>query len=124
MGGINLRSRRKKNIYPKATIIVLLVIALILARATWNVFIKNRETKENLVETVEYLDDLKKRGANIEEEIQDLSTERGIDREIREKFRVVKEGEGMIMLIDSPESYTASSTNEDKSLWSRVMDLF
>jgi cell division protein FtsB len=124
MHGINLKGRKKRNIYPRITITVLIILALILFKATWNVFTKNIETKENLTETKEDLHDLEKRQDDLEKEIKSLNTERGIDREIRTKFRVTKEGEGMIMLIDSPLKSATTSSDENKSLWSRIRDLF
>jgi cell division protein FtsB len=124
MNRIHLRSRRKKDIYSKALIILLLIAVLILAKATWNVFVKNKDTRENLAETESKLEDLRGREANLKAEIDALNTERGVDREIRSKFRVAKEGEGMIMLIDSPKSSATTSPSEEKGLWSRILDLF
>ena len=57
-------------------------------------------------------------------EIERLSTERGVDEEIRTKFRVVKEGEGMIVLVDSPDVSSTSSQNNAKSFWSKILDWF
>jgi len=123
MDSRNLR-RRSRNIYPKITIAVLLVVTLILTKAAWNVFLKNNETRENLNETKSELSDLKKREVDLESEISRLNTEKGIDEEIRTKFRVVKEGEEMIMIIDSPEVSSTSRAVEKESLWSKVMKLF
>ena len=124
MPDINLRSRRKNSFYTKLVIVSLIILILILAKATWSVFNKDRGTKENLTETEEDLSALQARGNSLEEEIRSLNTEKGVDEEIRTKFRVVKGDEGMIMLIDSPEGSTTTSSFEEKGLWSRIMDLF
>ena len=124
MREINLRGRKKRNIYPRATIIVLTIIVLLLARATWNVFVKNKTTGGNLNEAIEDLESLKNREVELKTEIERLSTERGVDEEIRTKFRVVKEGEGMIVLVDSPDVSSTSSQNNAKSFWSKILDWF
>ena len=124
MREINLRGRKKRNIYPRATISVLTIIVLLLARATWNVFVKNKTTGGNLNEAIEDLESLKNREVELKTEIERLSTERGVDEEIRTKFRVVKEGEGMIVLVDSPDVSSTSSQNNAKSFWSKILDWF
>ncbi|HJN62682.1 MAG TPA: septum formation initiator family protein [Candidatus Paceibacterota bacterium] len=124
MEDINFRSRKKKNTYPKMTILILFVIFLIFARATWGVYTKNMDTKENLIETQKDLENLENRKTDLENEISSLSTEKGVDAEIRSKFRVVKGGEKMILLIDSPDVASTTEVNNISNFWSEVLDLF
>lgn len=123
MEEINLRRRKKNNFYPKILIIVFSLILIVLIKATWNVFMKNIETKENLEETEDEYLSLKDRAENLESEIESLSSEKGIEKEIRSKFRVVKEDEGMILLIDPPKASSTDESLENKSLLSKFLDL-
>jgi cell division protein FtsB len=124
MHEINLRSRKKRNIYPRITIFVLFVVFLILIKATWGVFVKNKETRNNLKEVREDFEELKAREVDLRKEIETLGTEKGVDAEVRSKFMVAKEGEGMIVLVDSPEATSTLGVEKSKSFWSRVWGWF
>lgn len=50
-----------------------------------------------------------------------LSTERGIEEEIREKFSVTKPGERVIVLVDDPETNTAAEP-EKRPWWREFID--
>ena len=89
-----------------------------------NVFLKEKNTRESLSETQKDFDNLEREKTELEGDINNLSTARGIDEEIRNKFRVTKDGEGMIVLIDSPEISTTTEEENQKSFWSRLLNLF
>jgi len=121
MDDINLRKRRKKRgAYLKLVIVVLLVFFLILIKASSNVYNKNVRAKENLEEIQKKFEDLKSREKNLSMEIEVLNTERGVDEEIRSKFRVAKEGEKIIFLINPPETSNNSEFDTEISFWSKV----
>jgi len=124
MDGIYLKGKKKNSLYPKILIFGLVVLVILLSRASWNVFLKEKNTKESLVETQEDFQNLEREKNELEGDINNLSTARGVDEEIRNKFRVTKDGEGMIMLIDSPEISTTTTEENKESFWSRLFDFF
>jgi len=124
MDGIYLKGKKKNSLYSKILILGLTILVIFLSRASWNVFLKEKNTRENLLETQENFQKLEREKNELEGDINNLSTARGIDEEIRNKFRVTKDGEGMIMLIDSPEISTTTKEENKKSFWSRLFDFF
>ena len=124
MDRIYLRGKKKNSLYPKILILILIILVIVLSRATWNVFLKEKNTRESLSETQKDFDNLEREKTELEGDINNLSTARGIDEEIRNKFRVTKDGEGMIVLIDSPEISTTTEEENQKSFWSRLLNLF
>ena len=56
------------------------------------------------------------------EEIARLDTERGVEEEVRNKFEVSKEGEGVIVLLDKKEEEV--KIDKKKGLFWWIVDLF
>lgn len=61
---------------------------------------KERETakKKNMI--LANIENLRKRENTLNNEIEKLKTEEGIEETIREKYQVVKEGEKMVVIVD------------------------
>jgi len=120
MEELELKVKRGGGAYKKVIILALIFLLFILGRGTLNMFEKNKEAKKNLEDTQKNLEVLVDRKENLEKEISRLSTERGIDDEIRTKFQVTKEGEKMIVLVNSPESTTTEVVEEKESFWQMI----
>jgi len=76
-----------------------------------------RAKKERLIE----------RKAELEERVSDLQTDKGVTKEIREKFDVVAEGEQVVVLVDSDASTTTPETKEEnivQRMWAAIVGFF
>jgi cell division protein FtsB len=62
--------------------------------------------------------------AKLQENIDALSTDRGKESEIRDRYRVVKEGEQMILIVDNGQKVTDSPEQVHVQKKSHIMDLF
>ena len=52
-----------------------------------------------------------------------MNTERGLEEELRQKFDVGRAGEGLVVLIDPPESVEQKEILE-KTLWQKIVGFF
>src|SRR3989338_2732919 len=77
------KNRLKTLVYSKVGIVALGILLLIALEATWGVYGKYKETKENRDIVSRDLAELKERGEKIQEDITRLETARGIEEEIR-----------------------------------------
>jgi len=68
--------------------------------ATWGVFEKYRETKIKKEAVLTKLRELETHRNAISKEANRLETEHGVEQELREKYNVAKEGEGVIVILD------------------------
>ena len=91
------------SIFKKIGILVLLFILVIFTRGTWSVYQKSQFSKEHRDAVSRELRNVTKREEVLKTAIKEISTPRGIEGEIRETFDVGREGERMIVLIDSPK---------------------
>jgi len=85
---------------------------------------KEKDTRLRRIEQKEILDELKGRETALQEEIDRLSTQKGIEAEIRGKFEVGKEGEEMIIIVDNPEEEDQKNTGLEKTFWQKIFDWF
>lgn len=102
----------------------LFIVAALVVLVAISAF-KMYQTSQGTEETVERLeeerDELTVRQKQLVNTTANLSTQRGIEEEIREKFSVVKEGERVIVLVDDPDA-SATSTAEDRAWWRSLLD--
>ncbi len=100
-----------------------MVLIVFVARGVLGAYADAKLTKENKNIAEQQLQELQERESDIVAEISDLKTEEGQEKEIRDKFRVAREGEQMIMIIDEkPPNYLNSK--EDKNFWKKTKEFF
>ena len=114
----------RRFLYSRPMIVVVLVAVVFLGRAAFVMYSKQREAVRNAAAAAEELAAVKDREDYLTKEIVRLETERGTEEEIRTKFRVVKKGEQLIVLVD-PKPVEASTTPEDTRSWfGKLWDFF
>lgn len=119
---------RKKHInnflYSKWTILLLLAIIGFAAEATWGVYQKEKTSKANLERTEKELDRLIQREKKLKAEVARLQTDRGIEREIRSKFGVAKEGEQVVIIVEEEQEVHAEQNQERETIWGKILEIF
>jgi cell division protein FtsB len=104
-------------------ILFLSVLAVFLLISNWNMYRKMSEAKKNGTVANQKLEELKNRKEDLERKIDMLSTDSGIEKEIRDRFPLVKSGEEVIMIVESSKKSKDDSFVADKpSLWNRFVD--
>lgn len=94
---------KKTNWRPIILTLVFLIIAALLILSTVRLFAKYKKARGVYQETKLEYDNLTEMKASLEESVELLSTDEGIARELREKLRVVGEGEELIIIVPEEE---------------------
>ncbi len=105
------RRKAKRLLYSPVAIIVLGLVVVLLARATWSIHEKYDLSKSRLSEAEDQFDALKTQEGNLSQSIAELSTASGTETVMRTDFRIVKPGESLAVIIDSAASATATTTH-------------
>ena len=107
------------------TLVVIVVIFIFLIKAVWNMREKVISSSENLNTVSAELSRLENRQSDLADKIKYLSTEQGVESELRTKYRAIRDGESVAVIVDDNQTASvidASSTdliiNEKKS-WTR-----
>lgn len=117
------KRKLKRLLYSKPVIIALCIPAVFLLSVTWNAYNKEREAYANMLTASAELDRLKEREATLSQEIERLSTQRGVEEELREKYEVGKPGERMIVLVDkAADKEPASPPIKSKGFFGRMWE--
>lgn len=82
--------------------LLLMLLTLIFLFSTYRLYKKYNHSRRALVDTKIELEKLKKNEQNITDSIQRLSTPEGIEYEIRDRYRVVRPNEKLILIVDTP----------------------
>lgn len=106
------------------SVIVLAAATVLCALAAWNMFGKEREATSESNGAAEQLALLSSQQTEVQSDIAELSTDRGVEAALRERYGVALPGEGIIEVVD-PESSamgtaTSSSNNLLQEIWQRV----
>lgn len=106
------------------TLFIVILIFIFMARTSYNIWYKSRETVVRLDQAKEALEQLNSRADDVSNKVAYLSTKKGIEAEIRTKFRAVENGESVAVIIDESNKNISSTTNtlDDISWWRKFLN--
>lgn len=95
------RKRKVRQIMFSVPVLILLFIILFfVAKGSWGVYKKYSLSKNELENSQSDLALLEEKKKTIEAKIEKLNTETGVEKEIRSKFDVAREGEKLIVIVE------------------------
>ncbi len=106
MSDFKKRKKTRKLIYSKTSIFMVFSVLVVLSISTFNIYKKYKESLSNKKSSEEELKGLEQRNSELSARLERLKTERGLEEEIRKKFNVAKDGEGVVIIV--PKSGTSS----------------
>lgn len=104
--------------------LVLIVAVAIVAVGVWDVYQQQRMTAGKRAEEERKLSELKEREEVLRTEIERLDTRVGLEAELRNKYEVGHQGEGLIVIVDPKEGEQVSSVSQSESLWEGIVRWF
>lgn len=115
----NIQAGRANRISPRVrawvAIFCLFLVTVILGKAVWNIYNKNHLAEQNKETTLRELADLEERQARIGAKLERLKTDQGKEEEIRNNLPVAKEGEHVIVIVESEEKTAAQDQRASSS---------
>lgn len=122
-----IKKQKQSLLYTPVGIGFLAAIFLFMAYSTYGVFTKWSDANGKLLEAQESYSATVARHEAISKDLETLSTPRGKEEIVREKFNVVKEGEGVVVLPGSADSSTLvaeTAPKKKKGLWQAIKGIF
>lgn len=117
----------KKRVYSWPVVIILAVVAYFFLVNTYDVYKKYSESRNNIVGLEEKYEMSMDRKEKLEGDIEWLSSERGIEEEIRDKFNVVKEGEEVVVIVNDDSIVEEEGVEESgffTDIWESFREIF
>ena len=117
------KKKIRKVIYSKITLVILFFLIIILIKANYGIFKKERLSNENYNIVKDDFDSLKNRRTVLESEIERMKTKEGVEEEIRSKFDVSRPGEVVVNIINDG-SITKENNTKEISFWQKIFSWF
>ena len=118
------RSSSKRFLASPILAVILVIVLVFSSKAAWNMHSSARMSDEKLSRAQSDLLALQKRRNELATSVLYLSTDEGMEAQLRSKFKAVKPGESVVVILnDSSQastSQTASITNT--SWWRRLLN--
>lgn len=120
---LKVKSKMRKALYAKPTIIIIGVLLVFISRSAWGMYQKSQDATEKTQKAEKALAGLQEKEVILTQDILSLSTDRGIEGEIRDRFMVAKEGEKVIIVADQLGTpiHTVTIVDEPPTMAKRVL---
>lgn len=99
----NFQQKRKfKSIFnSRITQVLFLVLAILIFWSAWERYQIAKEMSDKRLVLEEEIKELKVRKDTLDERVEYLSSERGMEAEVRRQFDVAREGEQVVVILES-----------------------
>lgn len=107
------RYNKRKWFSSPILLVVVLVVFIVLARAAFSIYEKAEISQTKLDQARRELIRLQERQADLGSQVSRLSTDEGVEAEIRTKYKGVRSGESVAVIIgdDVPVSSTSNASS-------------
>ena len=118
------RTRIRRFVYAKPTILAVLALSLVSLHGAWGMYQKSKDALANRDKAVLEANVLMAHERELHADIGKLSSDRGQEEEIRNRFMVAKDGEKVIIVSEPDNETSHSVTVDDNSQTSTLVDKF
>ncbi len=118
------RTRIRRFVYAKPTILAVFVLSIVTLNGAWGMYQKSQEAITNKDKAVLEANVLMAHEKELRADISKLSSERGQEEEIRNRFMVAKDGEKVIIVSEPEDNIAHTVTVEDTNKTSTLIDKF
>ncbi len=107
----DIKHHKESFFYTRFWIVVLVIFSILLSLSVIRIYRKYAHAKSIRDEYAGELIQIQKNRNTLQANIEALSTPRGKEAEIRDRYRVVKEGEQMILIVNNNKNETEVITD-------------
>lgn len=119
------KGRRRKALLQKLAMLALLILLGFIIRGVVIIYGKAQQSKQELALAVRQESGLKEQDAQFQSESSYLKTSQGVEAEIRDKFDVSKQGEGVIVIVEKASDTPAvDNRNFMVKIWDSIRGAF
>lgn len=119
MRELQQRQKFKRRLYSTPALLALLVVTILIARGTYSVWQKKVSSQAYVTSLEAKVAELNTEEVDVTQNMASLGTESGIEKEVKEKYNVAKEGEHVVILVD-PTPTTTQEVGPEKSWFRRA----
>ncbi|MFM2357740.1 MAG: hypothetical protein RJA61_477 [Candidatus Parcubacteria bacterium] len=114
------QNRKTSYLYSRATLVALVLLTIFLIRAVWNAYGEMGHTREQVSSLQNEFTAISIRANDLSQDIALLETEEGLEKEIRKKFGVAKEGEQVAVIIEEKKTEEVPVPQKDTGFFGAI----
>jgi cell division protein FtsB len=118
------KKRFRQVMQSKPVLMLLGIMILVFAYSVFGLVGRMQETIKNKEVAEEKIQELQKEKDQLTANINELKTDQGVEENIREKFGLAKDGEGMVVVTDDKNSTVTDTEDEPTSFFSKIINFF
>ncbi|MEI7777075.1 MAG: hypothetical protein WCI52_00475 [bacterium] len=120
------KRRRRRLLYSKFSVVFMIFVVIVMARATWSVYQKEKESRANMLLANNSLAELQARHDLLGQQVSHLETSEGQDEAIREKYQVEKPGEQVVVIVNATSGLPLPDEGQGvlQKIWDGFMHIF
>lgn len=124
MWSYNRRRDAARLLLRRGMMLALLALVFFASSSVWKVYEKERESKKLRLQAEAAQEDLLIRQTKLNADIEQLSTDRGIEETLREEYALAERGEGLIIIVDPSTPMPTEATSTFRSWFERAFRWF
>ncbi|HEY6018717.1 MAG TPA: hypothetical protein VIY48_02155 [Candidatus Paceibacterota bacterium] len=109
----NLKKEIPRVVLGSVGILALGLLAFVAARAAWDMYGKFTAASQARTDAEAQLAQLETQYEQVETQVKSLTTDRGVEAAVRERYGVVKPGEGEIDIVRAASTTAPASTQQE-----------
>ncbi|MEZ4103358.1 MAG: septum formation initiator family protein [Candidatus Paceibacterota bacterium] len=113
-----------KVIRSPLTYVVLIGLALIFSYSAISTYKKSKIAKQKTRQVESELQKLEEQEIGLKSSLNDMNTSFGVEKSLREKFGIIKEGEKAIIIIEKEEDVKRSAPEENQGFFGFLKNIF
>ena len=118
-----LVTKQKSWFYSPLVAVALVVVVILSGLSVVRAYLKQHDALEMKNQYVKELQQVNDKQADLSHKIDTLSTERGLEAEVRERYRVVRPGEQLVIVVDNKPA-DAAGTSQKPSFLKKLRGIF
>lgn len=103
---------------------ILIILVLFAGRAVFNVHGRYQDSRASLALAEKELATMENKKAVLEKATTELKTEQGIEKTIRQKFQVTKNGEKLIVIVEDEQKKPIETPEKPSGIWQTIIKFF
>jgi cell division protein FtsB len=112
----------KRLLYSRGFSLILFVLVVLMAHSVWQIWQRSRLVAAGRDDMAAQVAALAAREAVLKSDLAALDSERGREAVIRQKFAVIKEGEGVVTVV-TPPAPTSTVASTSRTWWQKLLHL-
>ncbi len=107
----------RRILFSWGTLAIFLIVTILGIKGVFEMYSKESLSRERRVAAQKEQSDFKARHNSLSQSVSFLETDEGVESELRKKYRVIKPGEEVVLVVDDIQRSSSTTTQTIRKAW-------